>query len=111
MVDTNRQIWCFPDFKRLPDTDLALSDIEDADRGDLTTLEHIKSLHEFDCAFPDPLQFSIGIYQSWQKVSASQRNHRRLQTTLSGVRKDPDSTPAKNPALAKLQKHYHHQPI
>lgn len=107
MVDTSRQIWCFPDFKKCADTDQC--EDEGESRIDITTtLEHVKSLQEFDSAFPDPLLFSIGIYLSLHKVSASQRNHRRLQTTLSGVRKDPDETPVKIPALAKIKKLYQH---
>ena len=68
MVDTARLIWCFPDFRRLPDSltwldgdlekeSITLSEID-------TTLENVKSIQDFDERFPDPLFFSVGVYFS-----------------------------------------------
>ena len=92
MVDTARQIWCFPDFKKLPDSQQKIDgDPESLNLNDKnTTLGNIKSLQDFDERFPDPLFFCIGIYLSLQKLTLSQRTHRRLQTTLSGARREPD---------------------
>jgi hypothetical protein len=68
MVDTARLIWCFPDFRRLPDSlswvdgdlEKESSTFSDFD----TTLENVKCIQDLDERFPDPLFFSVGIYVS-----------------------------------------------
>lgn len=79
MVDTTRQIWCYPDFKRLPDSDPAISESESDESGPEVTLEDVKSIRDFELAFPDPLYFSVGVFMSAEKAK-----HRRLKTTLCG---------------------------